>query len=784
MKQALNKKSIAVLVSSLFSGGLMLAATTVVLSTSMITTAHAEVSQSSARLPIALQSDAGVPHLFNIAGTNKIVIDFYNVTQGEAEVPTVTSDNPLISMSSVKKVGERVRVIVDVKHPVKYSVTQQGVNYTLNLEEAVTFENVGNPLSKTAPVTKVETISPKIVLDTTPEQVVNHGLSAEEKARIIARVNASVNKDKRVIVADRVIVVPQISVNHVEIQHINIKKTEDKSAKITIDFNDPAFTPTITKSENNLIVDLKGVGVPAELQKNINAKTLGTVLQNVDVATQKGSGRLVLTQKDGWDYSVYQMDKRLVLEIKNAQDKVIEKTYKGKPLSLNFQNMDVRAIMQVIADFTGLNIMSSDSVQGALSIRLKDVPWDQALELVLEAKNLQKVQEGNVIWIATRQEIADKNKSQLELQLQKADLAPLKLEFFQLNHYKATDLKDVIEGKSTAGSGTTKPLGLISKRGSVGLDNRNNTIFVQDTEENLAEIRRIIKRLDIPTRQVLIEAKLVIATNNFERDLGAKFGIGGSKTSGNGNNSIGMSNDFNNSQTFATGPTTSNGATTIPGPNGSSGFNLPVTGGGALGFTILNKVLGNYLSFELSALEKNNLGKVISSPRLLTSDNKKATIKQGTQIPYTVPGTANSAPTVNFKDALLSLGVTPQVSPNGRIMLNLDISKDSVGQMISLPGGGQVPSIDTRSINTEVTVSDGQTVVLGGVYEVTSADDVSKVPFFGDIPFLGNLFKNKTKSDQKAELLIFITPHIVNDEDLDAINNNEAKAPVEIDLKK
>lgn len=779
MKQSFNRKSIVLILSSVFGSGFVATVSPVLVLSTFMTAAHAEVVNDKVMttLPILVKSDLAIPNIFNIAGTNKLVVDFTGVKLSQVETPVVSSDNPLVANISSKEVGQRVRMVIDVKNPVKYKITKtaNSQGYTLELINAAKFENLSSVF---APVSTTQEIMPKVVLDTVPEAPKQQfSLSEEEKRKLIERVNASVNKDKKINVAAITPVVPQVSVSHLEVQHINIKKTEDKNAKITIDFNDRAFTPIILKEGNTLIVDLKGAAIPAELQKNINAKVLGTVLQNVDIATQKGSARLVLTQKDGWDYSVYQMDKKLVIEVKNAQEKIVDRTFKGKPLSLNFQNMDVRAILQVIADFTGLNIMSSDAISGTMSIRLKDVPWDQALDLVLEAKNLQKVQEGNVIWIATRQEITEKNKSALELLNQQAELAPLKLEFFTLNHYKATELKDVLEGKSSNSGATstsgTKPLGLISKRGSVGLDTRNNTIFVQDNEDSLVEIRKIIKRLDVPTRQVLIEAKLVVATDNFEKSLGAKFGVGGTKNIGR--NTIGVGNSLGDSQSYAT-----NSAL----PLGTTGFNSPVSGGGALGFTIFNAAMGNMLSFELSALEKDNLGKVISSPRLLTSDNKKATIKQGTQIPYTIPGTGTSAPTVNFKDALLSLGVTPQVSPNGRIVLNLDISKDSVGQMISLPGGGQVPSIDTRSINTEVTINDGQTVVLGGVYEVTSANDVSKVPLFGDIPFLGNLFKNTNKVNQKAELLIFITPHIVNDEDLDAINNNEAKAPTEIDLKR
>lgn len=776
MKSIFNKKSIVVLINSVFSCGfLAVAAPTLFFSTFIASDVQAQniLEKKVTQVPITLNvSFKENPYVF-ILGDNKLCIDFYNLDGKNIIAPIVNPNDPLITKVKTILVSDRVRLVFEINQPVKYKLVPKGNQYILELIENEKFENL-NP--QPIPIFNgPQIVSPKFISNTPnpPEEVKNLGLTQEEKQKIIDRVNASINKNKKINVESIPPNIPVISVNNLEVQHVNIKKTEDKTSKLTIDFNDGAFTPNIMKEGNNLIIDLKGVSVPLELQKNIDTKILGTLLQSVDIATQKGNARLVLNVKDGWEYSVYQMDKKLVIEVKNLKEKPIDKSYKGKPLSLNFQNMDIRAIMQVIADFTGLNIMSSDAIQGSMSIRLKDVPWDQALDLVLEAKNLQKVQEGNVIWVATRQEITEKNKSELELLGQKSELSALKLEFFQLNHYKASELKDVIEGKS-GGSSTNKPLGLISKRGSVGLDIRNNTIFVQDNEDSLIEIRKIIKRLDIPTRQVLIEAKLVIATDNFGRDLGAKFGIGLNKSKGN--NGIGIGNSLRDSQSYANGsPVT---------PSGSTGFNLPVSGGGALGFTILNSAMGNYLSFELSALEKNNLGKVISSPRLLTSDNKKAVIKQGTQIPYTIPGTGTSAPTVNFKDALLMLGVTPQVSPNGRIMLSLEISKDNIGQMISLPGGGQVPSIDTRSINTEVTVSDGQTVVLGGVYEITSSNDLSKVPFFGDIPFLGNLFKNTSKTNQKAELLIFITPHVVNDEDLDAINNDQIKAPTEINLLK
>lgn len=540
-----------------------------------------------------------------------------------------------------------------------------------------------------------------------------------------------------------------------EVDRINFK-AEGRSAKLTIDFNENNVEPKIVKTDDLLIIDLPNITIPAEFQQNVSTKRAGSVVKNLDIATRNESGRIVLSQDEPWNFHHYQMDNKLVIEIKPNID-TTDLKYKGKPLTLNFQNMDVRAIIQVLADFTGLNIITSDLVTGAMTIRLTDVPWDQALDLILESNNLRQEKNGNVIWIATSQEVAEKNKTQLEISLQEEALAPLKLRFFQLNHYKAEDMKNIIEGNNAGGKGDFR---FLSQKGTVGLDPKNNTIFVQDVESKLEEISKIVGKLDVASKQILIEAKLVVVDDKFQRDIGAKFGAGYGRRKGNTDYAIGNSIGDNLSM--------------IDGgrPSGTM-WDGPVKGGGSIGFTILNAISGNLLNIELSALEEENRGKVISSPKLLTVDNRKAEIRQGTQIPYVMPGSNDQTPTVQFKDAVLSLGVTPQVSANGRVTLDLDIKKDTVGQLVNVQGGGQVPSIDTRSINTQVTINDGQTVVLGGIYEVTSRDDISKVPFFGDIPWIGNLFKTKSKSNDKVELLIFITPHIVYDEDLDRINSFE-----------
>lgn len=705
------------------------------------------IHAKSSIFSLSFKEKTTIPKVIHIEGTKKIIIDF-DEANDFLEVPEV-KNNELIDNMSYQRNGKKLRISLDMKEPVQYTVINSGFNYYINFIQASEFSEKSN-------ISKKETIVVK-PLDTSPpikiiEQDIIHAPVGLNESNSIAPIKP------------------------VELERMNIK-SEGKVAKLTLDLSDKTPMPIIKKEGNLLIVDLPNVKIPEEFQKNISTAHLGTVVQSMDVATQKGNGRIVLSQNDGWEYSSYQMDKKVVISINSINKDALKPVYKGKPLTLDFQNMDVRSILHVVADFSGLNIIASDSVNGTMTIRLNNVPWDQVLDLILEARNLQKQRDGNVVWVATRQEITDKNKSQLELNNQAADLAPLKLEFYQLNHYKAKEMKEIIEGKTSSNNGgsatqdkSESHFALLSKRGSVGLDVRNNTIFIQDTESKLEEIKKIIKRLDIASKQVLIEAKLVVVDDKFQKDIGAKFGFALGKK--NNSTGIGISNNSSDATSVANRSSTS-----------GSAFDQAVTGGGSIGFTILNAITGNMLNIELSALEENNRGKVISNPRLLTADNKKAEIRQGTEIPYVTPGSNNSPATVSFKDAVLSLGVTPQVSPNGRVTMDLDISKDTVGQLVNVQGGGQVPSIDTRKITTQVTVNDGQTVVLGGIYEITSRDDLSKVPLLGDIPWIGNLFKNTSRSNEKVELLIFITPHVIYDEDLDNINKNE-KGLNEIDFKK
>jgi type IV pilus assembly protein PilQ len=685
------------------------------------------------------------PKIVAVPESNQIIIDLPDVDKS-FNAPSVQNNDPLIARIFTRIVDNKVKVIVETKQPVKFKFIKMENKGVLLLEESPFFYNEATG-EKIATSVKSNTVA---------------GLS-NNWSNISSPKTASVVTNTENIFT--------------EITKINVKKDTGRNTKISIDFSNKMAAPVMKKEGNKLIIDFKNVSIPSELQRRINTESLNSVTQAMDVSMQQNNGKLVLEQKDNWDYSFYQLEKQFVIDVKPIAQQEEEKKYIGKKLSISFQDMEVRAILQVIADFTGLNIMSSDKVTGTMTIRLKDVPWDQALDLVLESRGLQKVKDGNVVWVATAEEVTTNNRTKLELQTQNVELEPLKLEFFQINYYKAEDLKKVLEGKSDNGgsSGNNNVISMLSKRGTIGVDPRNNVLFIQETEEKLKELRKLIRKLDIANKQVLVEAKIVIADSDFGRDLGSRFGVKYRRQNGNG--AIGVGGSLTESSNQASGLAQ---AITPQSNLASQGINSITPG--VIGLTLLNMASGNALGLELSALEVNNRGKVLSSPRLLTADNKKATIEQGTEIPYVTPGSSGSPPTVSFKKAVLQLDVTPQIAPNGKVVLDLNIRKDSIGQNIPVQGGGQIPSIDTKNINTMVTVNNGQTVVLGGVYEIESKDDLSKIPLFGDIPLLGNLFKHSSKNEAKGELMIFITPYIIEEADLDETGKEEK--PNEITLNK
>ncbi len=652
------------------------------------------------------------PKFFNISGTNKIVVDIFDADRN-ISIPNPAANDPLVAKVSTKVVGDRVRFLIDTKFPVKFGYVSEDSKNLIVFEKSEKYVNA------------LETAETTQMIETAKITTSNQGKDTMKLNVVDTPVST---------------VVANTGVVFSEVTKVNMKK-EGQNFKATIELSDKNAAVTFKKDKDKLIVDFKNVSLSPKVQKRVSVSELGTVTSHYDASMQNANGRLVFEQKDDWDYSYFQMDNKLVVEIKAIDAKTDEKKFIGKPISLNFQSMEVRAILQVIADFTQLNILTSDKVNGAMTVRLKDVPWDQALDLVLESQNLQKLQEGNVIWIATRDELALNNKVKLELKTQKDELEPVKLEFFQLNYYQAKEFKKLIEGQisgdnaSNINRSNNNNASILSKRGTVGTDERNNILFVQDTEDNLKGIRNLIKKLDVPTRQVLIEAKVIIADDRFTKDLGIAYGANGT--------------------------------------TGSPSTAMTTTTQGALNVTFLRNLGGVQLNAAIAALEQNRRGKVLSSPRLLTSDNKNAVIEQGTEIPYVTPASSGTGTaTVSFKKATLKLDVKPHIAPNGKVELELKIQKDSVGELVSVAGGGQVPSIDTKNMQTNIVVNNGQTVVLGGVYEITNTKSINSVPFLSSIPYLGELFKSTTNSENKGELLILITPTMIDDRDLDSLAKN------------
>ncbi len=580
-----------------------------------------------------------------------------------------------------------------------------------------------------------------------------------------------------------------------EVEHalrdVDFRRGRNGEGRIVVDLSDASTGIDIRQQGKTLIVDFMKTTLPRNLARRLDVQDFGTPVLTVDTFSQGANARMVIEPKGLWEHSAYQADNKFILEVKPIQEdpnKLVQGTrqgYKGEKLSLNFQNVEVRAVLQVIADFTGLNIITSDSVTGSLTLRLKDIPWDQALDIIMQTKNLDMRKNGNVVRIAPRQELQLAEKEQLEAQQQIAELEPLVSESFQLNYMKAQDLANLIRSNAPQqyglGAGQTAGTGgqgsILSKRGIATVDPRTNILFVTDTASRLEDVRRMIRQMDTIIRQVVIEARIVVASDTFSRQLGIRFGqqtgftLGrrfAAGTSGSLNTQPVVSLQGNSlvrdtrTQTpfeLASG-LASAGYSDSPQLN----VNLPVPNpAGQLALTLINLGSGNLINLELTALEAENRGKVISSPRVVTADNQKAHIEQGTEIPYVTPGSANSPATVSFKKAVLRLDVTPQITPDDRIIMTVEIRKDSVGQYVQLGGGFAVPSIDTKNVTTQIAVGNGDTAVIGGIYEETIRNDVTKVPFLGDIPFVGYLFKQTGRTSEKQELLIFLTPRVIKE---------------------
>ena len=546
------------------------------------------------------------------------------------------------------------------------------------------------------------------------------------------------------------------------IRSIDFRRSPDGAGRVLVKLTDPHTHINLRQVGNQIVVDFDA-DLPRNLARRYDASDFGTPISSFD-ATRAGTGtRIAINATGDYEQLAYQSDDQYVVEIQPQRKAAVAQEekpqYTGERLTLNFQEIETRAVLQLLADASGQNIVVSDSVTGNVTLRLQNVPWDQALDIVLRTKGLDKRKQDNVIIVAPQEELAAREKAELAARKDIQELAPLRSDYLQVNYAKASDMAGLI--KSQGGT-------LLSNRGSVAVDERTNTLLLQDTADRLADIRRLVATLDIPVRQVLIEARIVIVNDDFNRQLGARLGYTTAQANGNGvwttsgtaaatDQVIGsaIANQTSTGQSFPVSVPTGTTATN------RYNVNLPVAspaGSFALG------ILGNnyILDLELSAAQAETRAEVISSPRVITANQKEAVVEQGTEIPYQ-QSASSGATTISFKKAVLSLKATPQITPDNRIILDLDVRNDSIGTITVASGGVNVPSIDTKEITTQVLVNDGQTVVLGGVLISTHRDDETKVPWLGDIPILGNLFKTTSKTNDKDELLIFVTPKIVRE---------------------
>ena len=539
------------------------------------------------------------------------------------------------------------------------------------------------------------------------------------------------------------------SVNTVD--QIDFRRGENSTGRVIIGMSKSDTPISLSEQGGRIVLEFDNSQLPEALQQRYDVTDFATPVNAVEAFKVGDKVRVVVLPNTDLEYEhlAYQSDNLYVLEVSEIPEEILEtrrrEVFEGERLSLNFQNIEVRSVLQLIADFTGLNLVVSDSVGGSLTLRLKNVPWDQALDIILRTKGLGMRENGSVIYIAPNEEIAAREKLELEAQQQVEELAPLRSEFFVINYANATDFFDVLSDSDNT---------LLSERGQVTVDSRTNTLLVQDTAQKLNELRRLINRLDVPVKQVLIESRIVIANDDFSRDLGARFGVfnvDGDDLFLNGNTADVVGGNLNLLEPLTAGDP-------IPLED-TLNVDLPVAApAGQFALAFLKLPLGFLIDLELSAAQAESRAEVISNPRLITSNQNTARIEQGTEIGFQSQ-TSSGATDIEFKDAVLALEVTPQITPDDRVNMDLQINNDTVGEILA-----GVPSIDTTEISTNVLVDNGQTIVLGGIYEENATESSTRVPFFSDIPLVGRLFRTDSFSNEKSELLIFITPKIIDEQ--------------------
>ena len=560
------------------------------------------------------------------------------------------------------------------------------------------------------------------------------------------------------------------------IENIDFRRGKEGEGRVVIRLSEANIPMDISEEFGKVVIEFIGINLPDELRQTLDVLDFATPVKSISSYEEKDNVRVVIEPiNSNFEHVAYQANNIFTLELKSISKEELEEVkkekfgYTGERLSLNFQDIPVRAVLQLIADFTSLNVVVSDSVDGNLTLRLKNVPWDQALDIILKSKGLSKRESGTVMLIAPSEEIAAQEKIDLEARQSITELAPIRTAFFTINFAKVNELASLFSGGDNANAEGSEDLGdasagLLSPRGSVIIDERTNTLIVKDTDEVISEIRRILKKLDIPIRQVMISSRIVIATDEFTRELGSRFGV--TSTSVNSNGFGATSGTFAGTDTI-----TESGLNNIINTGTPTPFTVPTgataadrlnvnlatagTAAGSLAFAVLTG--STLIDLEISALQAENAGEVISSPRVITSDRHEARIEQGVEIPY-LSASSSGATQIEFKKAVLSIEVTPQITPDDRVIMDLVVNNDTVGDIFV-----GIPSIDTREVSTQVLVNNGDTVVLGGIYEQVTRDEVDKVPFLGDLPLIGYFFKHTLESDERRELLIFVTPKILKD---------------------
>jgi type IV pilus assembly protein PilQ len=644
------------------------------------------------------QALTAVPTGFSIQSPARIALDFPGVSNAMGRSTVDVNQGNLRSISVVQA-GDRTRVVLNLKQPTAYKAQLQGKSLLVVLDTA-------------------QAVSPVV----TPAPVF-----AESR-----------NRDT------------------LPIKDLDFRRGADGAGRVVVALPNNQVGVDVRTQGQTVVVEFLKSSLPEGLRRRLDVTDFGTPVQTVTTFQTGDRVRMVIEPSGQWEHSAYQSDDQFVLEIKPRKEDPTKLTqgpgYNGQKLSLNFQNIEVRSLLQVIADFTNFNIITSDSVTGAVTLRLQDVPWDQALDIILQAKGLGMRKTGNVLWIAPRDEINAKEKLELESIAALQNLEPLRTQSFQMNYTKASEIAASLTATGTGNA--TNSARILSSRGSVIFETRTNQLFVTDIPSKLEQVQQLIAKLDIPVRQVLIEARIVEATDTFGKSLGVKLGggvnpPGGVKVFSQGGSALNTT--FGSSYVEGAAQTTSGNFVNLPaiGQNGYSPASLAVS--------IFNSAANRFLSLELSALEADGKGKVVSSPRVVTADQIKALIEQGTELPYQV-ATSSGATSIAFRKANLKLEVTPQITPEGNIILDLDVNKDTVGQ--STAAGF---AINTKHIKTQVLVENGGTVVIGGIFELTENDSETKVPLLGDLPAVGNLFKTRSRTANKQEMLVFITPKMIAD---------------------